>query len=107
MDPRARGFAVPAALSVVVIAGLAAECKSDSGTSTAADAGDDSSVDASDGSVGGGGGADGADAPVIVLGGSGGTLCGGGFSTGACPGVLVCVDGGADAETPCCQCFVA
>ena len=105
MDPRARGFAVPAALSVVVIAGLAAECKSDSGTSTSADAGDGSSVDASDGSVGGGG-ADGADAPVIVLGGSGGTPCGG-FSGGACPGTLVCMDGGADAETPCCQCFIA
>ena len=79
MDAQRRGFILPAALSVVVVAGLVTQCSSESETSVAnADAGADAIA---------------LDSPPCVP-----------WTYDAqCIGFLACTDGAAEAEQ-CCEC---
>ena len=79
MHARQRGFILPAALSVVVVAGLVTECSGEPETSVA-------NPDA------------GADAIALDS-----AQCVPWTDDARCIGVLVCTDGAADAEQ-CCEC---
>jgi hypothetical protein len=96
MDPDTRGFLVPAALSVIVIAGLTMECSSESDTS-----GGSSDAGILDSDV-----LDSYRCAPWIIDGACPYRCDAWVADAPCPGYLVCVEAPTESGQ-CCECNVA